>query len=141
MDPTRAAKTRNKSVVPVRRSWTPGLLLCFAPLILPSASLALLYRADAKLAKQLIGYTAFINGLTYVTYSEDKDAASTKTWRVSEATLHLLALLGGWPAALAAQRVLRHKTQKVWFQCVFWLTVTVHQVLWASVFVNVFEKI
>jgi uncharacterized membrane protein YsdA (DUF1294 family) len=37
--------------------------------------------------------------------------------------LHLIALAGGWPGALLAQKVLRHKSSKQSFQVVFWVTV------------------
>jgi uncharacterized membrane protein YsdA (DUF1294 family) len=37
--------------------------------------------------------------------------------------LHLFALVGGWPGALAAQRLLRHKARKLSFQVLFWATV------------------
>tara|TARA_R110001632_G_scaffold8686_9_gene34485 strand:+ start:7668 stop:8114 length:447 start_codon:yes stop_codon:yes gene_type:complete len=58
----------------------------------------------------------------YVFYKKDKAAAIKGTWRVPEKTLHLLALLGGWPGAIIAQQRLRHKTQKVSFRVIFWLT-------------------
>jgi hypothetical protein len=38
----------------------------------------------------------------------------------------LVSLLGGWPGALVAQKVFRHKTQKVAFQRVFWVAVVVN---------------
>ena len=66
---------------------------------------------------------AAINLLTFALYARDKHAARTGQWRTPENTLHLLSLLGGWPAAWVAQRVLRHKTAKRSFQWVFWLTV------------------
>jgi uncharacterized membrane protein YsdA (DUF1294 family) len=43
--------------------------------------------------------------------------------RVRERTLHLLALCGGWPGALAGQWVFRHKRRNRTFQVDFWLTV------------------
>ncbi|MNG38217.1 hypothetical protein D3C84_1258340 [compost metagenome] len=49
-----------------------------------------------------------------------------------ERTLHLLALLGGWPGALLAQRRLRHKTAKPRFLLVFWLTTLGHVAIVAA---------
>jgi uncharacterized membrane protein YsdA (DUF1294 family) len=53
----------------------------------------------------------------------DKSAARRDRWRTRESTLHLLGAIGGWPGALAAQQLLRHKSAKPSFQGVFWLTV------------------
>jgi len=61
--------------------------------------------------------------VTFFAYGLDKRAARLRTWRIPEATLHLLSLLGGWPGALVAQVVFRHKTRKQPFRAVFWLTV------------------
>ena len=56
----------------------------------------------------------------------DKAAAQAGRWRTSEATLHLLALAGGWPGALLAQHWLRHKSAKRAFRAVFWVTVVLN---------------
>ena len=61
--------------------------------------------------------------LTFIAYAIDKSAAKAQRWRTPETTLHLLALAGGWPGALLAQRWLRHKSAKRKFLAVFWLTV------------------
>ena len=68
-------------------------------------------------------FVLIISLLCYFYYAKDKKAAMTGSWRVPENTLHLLALLGGWPGALYAQQRLRHKTQKTSFRVVFFLSV------------------
>ena len=59
----------------------------------------------------IIYYLLTINLLTFVTYGIDKYKARHKHWRVREASLLLLAALGGSPAALLAMHLFRHKTQ------------------------------
>lgn len=59
-------------------------------------------------------------------YALDKSAARNGRWRTQESTLHLIGLAGGWPGALVAQRLLRHKSRKQSFQIVFWATVIVN---------------
>ena len=51
-----------------------------------------------------------------VVYAVDKSAARHGRWRASESTLHLLAIIGGWPGALVAQQVFHHKSRKPSFQ-------------------------
>jgi uncharacterized membrane protein YsdA (DUF1294 family) len=51
-----------------------------------------------------------LSAVTAVVYAVDKRAARARTHRVSENTLHVLALAGGWPGAVVAQQGLRHKT-------------------------------
>ncbi len=61
--------------------------------------------------------------LTFLKYGLDKSAAKKNKWRTPEITLHLLAIIGGWPGALIAQQTLRHKSKKVSFRIVLWFTV------------------
>lgn len=73
--------------------------------------------------------------VTLMAYALDKSAAVRGSWRIREDTLHLLSLAGGWPGALLAQRLLRHKSTKAPFRAVFWVTVVanvVGLVVWAS---------
>jgi uncharacterized membrane protein YsdA (DUF1294 family)/cold shock CspA family protein len=60
---------------------------------------------------------------SYLVYWLDKAAARADGRRIPESTLHLLALVGGWPGALLAQQQYRHKTRKPEFRIVFWFTV------------------
>lgn len=63
---------------------------------------------------------------SFIAYGIDKRQAGRGGRRIPEQTLHLMALLGGWPGALLGQRQFRHKTKKLAFRVVFWLVVVVH---------------
>ena len=60
---------------------------------------------------------------TFVVYGVDKRRAKQEGNRISELKLHILSLLGGWPGAIAGQKLFRHKTVKKSFRFIFWLTV------------------
>jgi uncharacterized membrane protein YsdA (DUF1294 family) len=74
----------------------------------------------------LSGVSIVSSAVAFILYGVDKAASQKSSRRVSENTLHLWALLGGWPGALAGQRVFRHKTRKLSFQIVFWGTVVLN---------------
>lgn len=69
------------------------------------------------------GAYAGLSVLAFMAYALDKSAAVRGGWRIRESSLHLMALAGGWPGALLAQQVLRHKSSKAPFRAVFWATV------------------
>lgn len=60
----------------------------------------------------LLALGLLVNLLTLLAFWIDKRRAEAGEWRVPEALLLRLALLGGWPAAKLAQIGLRHKTRK-----------------------------
>jgi uncharacterized membrane protein YsdA (DUF1294 family)/cold shock CspA family protein len=64
--------------------------------------------------------------ITYGSYARDKRAAQNAGWRTPELTLHLMSLVGGWPGALIAQVLLRHKTRKLSFLIGYWFTVIIN---------------
>jgi len=68
----------------------------------------------------------FASLISYYLYSKDKKAARNGEWRVPENTLHLSALLGGWPGSIIGQFKLGHKTKKVSFRMVFWTTILIN---------------
>lgn len=69
---------------------------------------------------------ALLSAAAFAATGWDKLRAKRDARRVPERTLHLLAAAGGWPGALLAQRLFRHKTRKTSFRIVFWLTVAAH---------------
>ena len=69
--------------------------------------------------------------LGFVLYRVDKTAAIRGGRRTPEDTLLVVGLIGGWPGALVAQRLLRHKCSKTSFQVLFWTSVALNGVVLA----------
>jgi uncharacterized membrane protein YsdA (DUF1294 family) len=90
---------------------------------------------EVSVVLSVAAFYAVFSLLAYIAYAVDKKAAIKNRRRISEKSLHLLGVLGGWPGAILAQQKLRHKTQKTAFQVTFWLTVVVNLVCagWLSV--------
>jgi uncharacterized membrane protein YsdA (DUF1294 family) len=64
-----------------------------------------------------------VSTITFAAYAIDKSAARLRQRRVAETSLILLGMFGGWPGAILAQQLLRHKTSKPSFRAVFWMSV------------------
>ena len=99
-------------------------LLCALPLL---GSLLFGLRAVSWVPMAAYGVVSVV---TFLLYWSDKRKARADAWRTPENVLHALELAGGWPGALLAQQLFRHKTRKVSFQVVFWFIVLLHQVFW-----------
>ena len=69
--------------------------------------------------------------VSFCVYAIDKAAAKNDRGRIPENFLHLLELAGGWPGALVAQRLLRHKSIKYSYQIMYWLCVVTNMLLLA----------
>ena len=76
-----------------------------------------------EISSVLLWTYIIISVLTFIVYAWDKAAARKGKWRIKEKTLHIFALIGGWPGAVMAQKILRHKSIKRSFRMIFWLTV------------------
>ncbi len=83
---------------------------------------------------ELLSYLIAVNIATFIVYGYDKKIAGSDKLRVPESLLQVLALIGGSPAALVAQKFFRHKTIKSSFQIVYWIIVIVQVlgVLWIT---------
>lgn len=103
-----------------------GALLGWA-LLLIAPGFAVWKLLPTLAAQILTGWVLVVSIGTFAIYAWDKRRARHGGQREPESHLHLLALLGGWPGAFLAQRLVRHKTAKSSFQFVFWLIVLLHQ--------------
>ncbi|CAN5498175.1 cold shock and DUF1294 domain-containing protein [soil metagenome] len=73
--------------------------------------------------------------LAFLIYAADKRAAQRGGWRTPENTLLLVGLIGGWPGAIVAQQLLRHKTKKLSFRTRFWVSVIVNVIVFVALVV------
>ena len=88
----------------------------------------------------LVAYFFSINIVTFLLYGFDKFISSREFLRVSENTLHLLALFGGSLSALASQQIFWHKVNKRSFQIIYWLIVIAQGTLLYLIFFTDFLK-
>lgn len=102
------------------RSNDGTLLLVFAVAFLGCMSVSVFV---GKLPPLVFWLYVAASSFTFMAYGLDKSAARRKKYRTPEKTLHLLALIGGWPGATVAQSVFRHKSKKLSFQISFWATI------------------
>jgi uncharacterized membrane protein YsdA (DUF1294 family) len=79
-----------------------------------------------KIPAFVIGGYGAMSVFAFCLYWRDKAAAQRGDWRTSEKALHFAAVFGGWPGALVAQDVFRHKSSKASFQIEFWSTVVIN---------------
>ena len=59
----------------------------------------------------LISYVIIINIIAFITMGIDKWKAKKRAWRIPEATLFILAAVGGSIGAIAGMYTFRHKTK------------------------------
>ncbi len=74
----------------------------------------------------ILGLYVVASTVTFLLYAHDKSAAQKGQGLICDGTMHIWSLIGGWPGALAAQKVLRHKSKKQSFRTVFWATVVLN---------------
>ena len=104
----------------------------------PSVVLLIAFASLYALAAALRGVPSWLgllyagaSALSFALYAVDKAATIDKRDRIPESMLLSLGLVGGWPGAIVAQQVLRHKTAKLTFRIRFWLSVAANVALFA----------
>lgn len=118
VQPLRVRHQPRRSARAGRAQWGTATLFVIPAFLAVYVVVAAVWRLPLWVAGLYVGLSA----AAFIVYAADKSAASNGGWRTPESTLHLLALSGGWPGALLAQQVLRHKSTKQPFRKVFWVT-------------------
>ncbi|WP_150104310.1 DUF1294 domain-containing protein [Shewanella sediminis] len=118
---------RTKLTKPPRHRSSLGLLFILGFSMLIATALF-----QQMLPYHIAPFYLIVSGFTFIAYALDKSAARKGNWRTKESTLQLMALIGGWPGALLAQRWLRHKSQKMSFRITLWLMIALNNgtLLW-----------
>jgi len=110
--------------VPRRRrdsptQWGTASYFAIPAFLLVYTLVAIVWRVPSWVAALYVAASV----VCFVVYAIDKSAAVGGRWRVSERTLIFLGFVGGWPGAIVAQQVLRHKSNKAAFRSAFWRSV------------------
>ena len=81
------------------------------------------------MANTLLYYLIVINIVTFLVYGIDKWKAKQGSWRISEATLLMLAVIGGCIGALLGMKIWHHKTMHKKFKYVLPLILIIQIIL------------
>lgn len=79
--------------------------------------------------KLLLIYLLTVNAVSFAAMLIDKIKAKKNLWRIPEATLLLLAAIGGSLGAYAGMQLFRHKTKHLKFSLGLPLLIAAHAVL------------
>ena len=86
-------------------------------------------------------YLLGINAVTFIVYGIDKYKAKKAKWRISEATLLLLAVLGGSVGAWMGMKVWHHKTMHKKFKYGIPAILLIQIALMAYLHMNLWKQI
>ena len=86
-------------------------------------------------------YLLGINAVTFIVYGIDKYKAKKAKWRISEATLLLLAVLGGSIGAWMGMKVWHHKTMYKKFKYGIPAILLIQIALMAYLHINLWKQI
>lgn len=120
--PVRMPGRARPSLLPGPGTWSLLLALLFLGFVFGNV-------LTGRLPALVLLVYAVASVVALLAYRLDKSAAHSDAWRISEDSLHMVALMGGWPGAMLAQRQLRHKTRKNSFQRRFWASVVINILL------------
>ena len=81
---------------------------------------------EGKLPVSVFGLYMFASAIAFVIYRHEKAMATSHPWKISDSALHLCSLVGGWPGAALADKMVHHEPQKMSFRVIYWSTVVLN---------------
>lgn len=82
---------------------------------------------------QYLIYYSVVNILLFVLMGMDKLYAKLHKWRIKEATLLILSLIGGGLGGFFGMHAFHHKTQKKYFTIIFILSIITHTIIFICI--------
>jgi len=129
VQPLRSTRNARRPRNELPAQWGTASLLAIPAFLVVYLSVAVAWGVPKHFA---IAY-AVVSVVFFFAYAVDKSAARSGGWRTSESTLLVLGLACGWPGAILAQQLLRHKSNKPSFRSAFWGTVALNVVAFVIV--------
>lgn len=91
----------------------------------------------STLTKVFLIYYSAINIILFILMGVDKARAKNEGWRIPEANLFVVSLLGGAAGGFLGMYTFKHKTKKIQFYLIYGLSVLLH---FALIFLIFFKK-
>ncbi|MEZ6059297.1 MAG: DUF1294 domain-containing protein [Planctomycetaceae bacterium] len=111
----------------LQKLWTGVALVWLTICVVVSVmTLASSTFAPGIVATVYVWTTSILSAAAFGLYGYDKLRAERDKSRISEKSLHLVALCGGWPGAVMGQQYFRHKTLKLTFRAMLAAIVLLH---------------
>lgn len=114
--PTRGPSGRRASE---SKGWETSSLVALAVFGVSYLVLTLVWHLSFYVGVAYLGMSIVCAGF----YWHDKVSAQRGEWRTSEGALIFLGIICGWPGAIVAQQLLRHKTTKPSFRSMHWFSI------------------
>jgi uncharacterized membrane protein YsdA (DUF1294 family) len=115
---TRPAPSR-RPIKPIRPPWDAASCIALPAFAVIGLGTALAW----PVSPWWVAVYLVASAVCFVACAVDKAAAIAGRWRLSERLLLALGLACGWPGAVVAQQLLRHKSAKRSFRRAFWASV------------------
>ena len=117
--------------------WGTASLFAIPAFLVVYLLVAVAWRVPAWVAGLYVG----VSIVCFVVYAVDKSAAVAGRWRVPKDTFIFLGLACGWPGAIVAQQLLRHKSNKAQFRSAFWGSVVLNVLAFLALSTPFFSRL